>query len=275
MKSSPEAPEQAPIETGPNYEMGTNVTIRIDLLRHPEKEYNGGHLTEDGKKALTAKLNAEFQDGEFDTVKCYASPLMRGQESMAPIQEFLDEHGIKTITRTKTELAGRATEMGKGLKDALGPLLAAEDAKYVEVPDDNPERAAYEPANKDFETRANHLLLRDFFDKNYPDSPIGGREVGQEVDSLIQHIAEMAAKMNSGSKVKFVLISHSGVVEYLTKLLYLQNHSDLKPEEVTADMIGGLMNYMEGPQISITSDEAGKQKAVLRLKDMILDYELK
>lgn len=269
-----ETPKPNPIESPLTPERGVNVKVVIDLLRHPEKEYATGKLTEAGKAELTKKLNEEFTEGDFDTVKCYVSPLNRGQESMEPIGDFLRENGIETVTRTKNELAGRATEIGAGVKPALTELIKQENASFIETADDNPDRPSHEPHSKDFETAANEILIRDFFDQKFPDSSIGGKEIGGEIDNLIKHLAELAQKMNSGSKVKFVLISHSGVIEHFIKLVYLKNHPELEPKDVKVSDIGGLMDYMNGPQISINSDESGELKATIQFKDMVLDYQL-
>ncbi len=268
-----EGPTSNRAESTVNLERGANVTIRIDLLRHPEKDYATGKLTEAGKEALLEKLNDEYTEGEFDTVKCYVSPLSRGQESMEPIGQFLNENGISTVTRTRDQLSGRATEIGKGLKSAMTELIQQEDAT-LEIPREDPTRPAYEPSSKDFETASNHILIRDFFDQKFPDSSISGQDMGQEIDTLIKHLAKLASKMRAESKVKFVLISHSGVVEHFIKLAYLKSHPELKPNEVGVGDVGGLLSYMDGPQISITSDKSGKQAAKIQFKDVILDYEL-
>lgn len=269
-----ENPIPNPIESLVTPERGAKVTVVIDLLRHPEKEYATGKLTEAGKAELRERLNREYTEGDFDTVKCYVSPLNRGQESMEPIGDFLKENGIETVTRSKKELAGRASEVGLGLKPAITELIKKENEYFVETTDEDLDRPSYEPHSKDFETSANEILIRDFFDQKFPDSSIGGKEVGEEIDSLIKHLAELAQKMNSGSKVKFVLISHSGVIEHFIKLVYLKNHPEVEPKDVKVADIGGLMDYMSGPQISINSDESGKQKASIQFKDMVLDYEL-
>lgn len=269
-----ENPTPNPIESPLTPERGVNIRVVIDLLRHPEKEYATGKLTEAGKAALAEKLNQEYAEGDFDTVKCYVSPLNRGQESMEPIGDFLRENAIETVTRTKKELMGRATEIGAGIKPALTDLVKKENESFIVTEDNNPNRPDYEPHSQEFETAANEILVRDFFDQKFPDSPIGGKEIGGEVDSFIKHLAELAEKMNSGSKVKFVLISHSGVIEHFIKLVYLKNHPELEPKDVKVADIGGLMDYMSGPQISINSDESGKQKATIQFKDMVLDYDL-
>ncbi len=262
------------IESHLTPERGANIRVVIDLLRHPEKEYATGKLTEAGKADLAEKLNREYSEGDFDTVKCYVSPLSRGQESVEPIGEFLRENGIHTVTRTKDQLSGRATEVGPGFKPAVTELIKQQNDLLVETADEDSDRAAHEPHSKDFETAANEILIRDFFDQKFPDSPIGGREIGGEVDGLVRHLAELAERMKSGSRVKFVLISHSGVIEQFIKLVYLKNHPELEPKEVKVSDMGGLMDYMSGPQIFIDSDESGRQKARIQFKDMTLDYDL-
>ncbi len=40
------------------------------------------------------------------------------------------------------------------------------------------------------------------------------------------------------------------------------------------NMVGGLIDYMSGPRIIITSDATGKQSATFRFKDLSLEYAL-
>ncbi len=253
---------------------GRNVTLVIDLIRHPEKDYATGNLTESGKKSLVEKLQQEYSDSEqsFDIVKCYVSPLKRGQQAMEPLSQFLRENDIHTTIRTKDELVGGMTvyssETDKVMDDILRARRLLEDNTVIEKKD------ALEPSSKDEETLKNEILIREFFNKEFPKLSLKGEDVGKELDGLMRHFVKMAQRFHSGSKVKMVLIGHSGVTEYLTKLIYLKNHPELKPEEVGVEEIGGLLDYMSGPRITMVSDDFGKQKATFEFKDLSLEYPL-
>jgi predicted SnoaL-like aldol condensation-catalyzing enzyme len=134
---------------------------------------------------------------------------------------------------------------------------------------------AMEPVSKDEESIKNEILIQEFFDKKFPEGELKGEDVAYTLDSLMQHFAQMAQRFRSDSKVKLVVIGHSGIVEYLTKLIFLKNHPEMKSENVGVEQIGGLINYMEGPKITIISDANGKQVANFKFKDLNLDYEIK
>lgn len=259
-------------------EKGANVTISIDLIRHPEKDHSTGKLTEEGKEAFYQKLKDELGEGQnYDMVKFYVSPLPRGQEAKESIQRFKDETKNDTSIRNRDQLVGRFQEVsGTDFKKGMTELLEQEEQMTREEIEAMRERdatiPAYEPANKDFETKSNEMLIRDFFDKKFPGAEFTGREHGEAIKDLIDHFAELAERLKSDSKVKLVLVSHSGVIEYLTKLIYLQNNPDVDPTTIDIAKIGGLVDFSEGPEINITSDEVGQQKIDFIFKDLRLEY---
>ena len=96
--------------------------------------------------------------------------------------------------------------------------------------------------------------------------------MGESIKNLIDHFSEMASRLKSDSKVRLVLVGHSGVIEHFTKYVYLQNHPEIRPEDVDAETIGGLVNFGEGPEITIQSNEAGDQIIGLKFKNLTLTY---
>ena len=252
---------------------GRGVTLEVDLIRHSEKDYATGNLMTEGKQALVAKLRNEYASSEkaFDTVKCYVSPLKRGQQAREPLSQLLREIGVPTTIRTKQELLGQMDRYSDATDKALDWILQARglsDAGELNKTD------ALEPVSKDEESLKNEILLEEFFDKEFPESDLKGTDVALEQDALIRHFAEMATRLYSGSRVKLIIVGHSGIIEYLTKLIYIKNHPDVKSEDVSMDMIGGLIDYMSGPRITITSDATGKQSAMFRFKELSLEYAL-
>lgn len=255
-------------------EFGRNVTLVIDLIRHPEKDYATGNLTEAGKRAFVEKLQAEYNDPDntFDTIKGYVSPLKRGQQAMEPLEQFLKENGIATTIRTKHELLAHMDQYGAETDQAMDALVKEQTGQDVSAT--QLKKDALEPASKDEETLKNEILIRDFFDREFPKITLKGEDAGKELDGLIQHFAQMAARFYSESKMKIVAVGHSGIIEYLTKLIYLKNHPERIAGEVGAEELGGLLEYMNGPEITITSDNKGTQAATFKFKDLHLDYPL-
>lgn len=251
---------------------GRNITLVVDLIRHPEKDYATGNLKDTGKEAFVQKLRGEYADEQFDTIKGYVSSLKRGQQTIEPLSEFLEENGIDTTIRTKNELVGRMDQYSSKTDVALDEILRERNLLDIgkQQKDD-----ALEPVSKDEETLKNEILIQEFFDKEFPESSLKGEDVAQELDSLIQHFSKMSKRFLSDSKVKIIAVGHSGIIEYLTKLIYLQNHPEITPEDVSVEKIGGLLDYMSGPRITISSDESGKQTAKFEYKDLSLEYALK
>lgn len=251
---------------------GANVTMVVDLMRHPEKDYATGNLTEAGKAALVKKLDEEYSDQDFDTVKGYVSPHKRAQQAMEPLSQFLEENDIDTSTRTKKVLFGSLGAKYTTKTDKALDKILEERGQVSETGVEK--KDAVEPVSKDSEKAKNELLIQEFFDKEFPMTDLKGEDVGKELDELMQHFAQMAKRFYSESKVKIIAISHGGIIEYLTKLIYLKNHPEVKSSDVSAEQIGGLLTYMEGPRITIKSDESGKQTGTLEFKELNLDFPI-
>jgi hypothetical protein len=264
--------------TPESIEKGINVNVSIDLIRHPEKDPATGKLTQNGKDAFFAQLNSDLGDGkEYDIVKFYVSPLSRGQEAKESINRFMEVSGVNTSIRDGKELVGKFQDVGSEFKEAITSILEQKGQLTKEQVDAIRERdtiiPAHEPASKDFETKTNELLLSEFFDTIIPGTSFTGKEHAEVLKGLIDHFSELTSRLKSGSKVKLVLVSHSGVIEYLTKYVYLQNHPELKAGDVGVDDIGGLVDFSQGPEINISSDDKGEKKISFKFKNLDLVYD--
>jgi len=271
--------EEKSAEQEQTLERGANVTVSIDLIRHPEKDPKTGKLTEAGKEAFFAQLQKLWDENsdQYDTIKFYVSPLPRGQEAKEPIATFLEINAVPTTIRNKQELAGKALEIGPSFKAEMAKILEREDAltqaQIEEMRLRDTSVPLYEPTSKDAETKTNEILIRDFFDKEFPASTFTGREMGESIGDVVEHFSKMASRLKSNSKVKLILVGHSGVIEHFTKQVYLQNNPDIKPEAVDVQKIGGLLEFGEGPEISIHSNGGGEKVINLKFKDLDLEYK--
>lgn len=260
-------------------ERGANVIVSIDLIRHPEKDPKTGKLTEAGKGAFFAQLQKLWEENsdQYDTIKFYVSPLSRGQEAKEPIGKFLEVNAIPTTVRNKEELVGRMKDIGPGFKVEMTKILEEQNLLSAQQLEEVRQRdatiSATEPATKDFETQTNELLIRDYFDKPLPASSISGEELGEPVGDLIYHFSKMASRLKSNSRVKLILIGHSGITEHFIKKVFLQNHPEMKPEEAGVAQIGGLLEFGEGPEILIRSDDGGEKAVNLKFKDLDMKYQ--
>jgi hypothetical protein len=167
-------------------------------------------------------------------------------------------------------------DIGPNFKTEMTKILEEEqlltEQQLAEVRQRDAVISASEPASKDFETQTNELLIRDYFNKPFPASSFTGKDMGESVKSLVDHFSRMTKHLLSNSKVKLVLVGHSGIVEHFIKYVYLQNHPEVKPEDVDVETIGGLVGFGEGPEITIRSDETGKQAIDLKFKNLTLTY---
>lgn len=260
-------------------ERGSNVTVSIDLIRHPEKDPKTGKLTEAGKEEFFTQLQKLWDENsdQYDTIKFYVSPLSRGQEAKEPIGRFLEVNAIPTTVRNKEELVGRMKDIGPDFKAEMTKILEEQDlltaSQLAEVKQRDATISAHEPATKDFETQTNELLIRDYFDKPLPASSISGKELGEPIGDLIHHFSKMASRLKSNSRVKLILVGHSGITEHFIKQVYLQNNPDSIPETVDVQKIGGLLEFGKGPEILIHTDGAGENAINLKFKDLDLEYK--
>lgn len=271
MGSLLEIPRQEVREIG---KFGKNVVVDIDLLRHPAKDPQTGDLTEQGKRDFLDKLNTEY-DPSFTIYKFYLSPHKRPQQLKETLQSFLEKKGISTTIRNKDKLLSYMQGLTLQTQAAiLGELVARgvlseEDSQYIR--EKNKDIPAYEPATRAFEEAGNRMLIEEFFEQNFPNSEFSGRDIGQDIARLVQHFRVLTSRLHSGSKVKIILIGHSGVIEHFLKLMYIQRHPEVLSKTVDVARMGGLLEPMEGPNIIITSNSSGKQTAQLKFRGQEID----
>lgn len=168
-------------------EYGANVEIDIELIRHPEKNPETGDITEKGKEEFLNKLEGNY-DSEYEVYKFYLSPHKRPQQTRETIQKFLDEKNIKTKIRDKKELLG-------GFSEKEG-------------------ETSYEPKSEEDEKMGNKLMIEKFFDEYVPETDIKGENIGLEIKELVDHFRKLASRLRSNSKVKIILVGHSGIIEH-------------------------------------------------------------
>ena len=272
------------VEKEKSRERGANVLVDIDLIRHPEKDTYTGELSEEGKEVFLQNLIKDFKEGEeYDTIKFYVSPLPRGQQSKEPITSFLEMSGVPTKIRDRVELISRTRDITPKFKEEITKILEErkmldqEELQRVEQIEESRKKdgnyASYEPATKDFEIKANELLIKDYFNKNFPSVSFNGEDMARGIKDLIDHFAEMSSKLKSNSRVKLVLVGHSGIIEHFIKYIYLQNHPEVDPKDVDVETLGGLLKFGEGPRITIQTNQEGELKIGLEFKNLELEYQ--
>ena len=253
---------------------GRNVTTVIYLKRHCRKDYATGNLSPEGKQALLESLLAEHaatEADQFDIVECCTSPLKRGQQAKEVLAQFLLAIGMPTTVETKEELRGLMDRYTGVTDEALNHMLVARGLLGEAV---TGKADAFEPESEIEEREANRILLVEYFDQTFPEGDLKGIDVANELDSLVRQFAIESRGCPSGNKVKKIAIGHSGIYEYLTKLVYLQNHPDIRSEDVSLEMIGGLIAYLGSIRITIATDVNGTFSGLLEYKHLSLRYDL-
>ncbi len=234
--------------------MARSTTIL--LLRHPEKDTATGNLTGAGKNSLLRQLQDTWREGEYDSLRLYASPLPRGQQCIPVLERFATSIGLSCAVITEPRLYGLGHLMdGKALKDWLNPILGTTDAMVTDG------RPSIEPSSQDFEVRGNTYLIRHYYDKPCPGFPHTRREHGAPIGEMVRDIARLPP---TGARTLVVVIGHSGIIEDWLKSVYLDNHPDITDSTtVGVEDLGGLLDFGEGPTITITHDGNGRPTARL------------
>ncbi len=235
--------------------MATRTTT-ILLLRHPEKDPATGNLKGSGKNTLHDFLTTLWRIGGFDSLKLLVSPLPRGQQSISVLERFTRTIVITCTVSTSPLLQGLADRIdGEAMIAELNQQLGT---AVTAVTDGRPK---YEPPSADFEKQGNHLLIKEYYDQEFPGCPFTRREHGAQIGEMVRTVAR---EEPIGEKTLVVAISHSGVVEDWLKTVYLENHPNITDAtKVGAKELGGLLGFCEGPMITITYDSDGEASAIL------------
>lgn len=219
------------------------ISDKVLLLRHPEKD-PGGNVTEVGLQALHDELVEIWNCGDYDSLRLCVSNHKRGQQCGPTLKQFAASVDADYTFETSTLLCGLMNYIDISvMNDHLETQLGRE---YTEA-------------------AATSLLVKEHFDMLLPGALFTGREHANGLRRFLRAIAR--DRPNTGNRL-VVAISHSGVIEYWMKTVFLENNPGTAPKHVGVEDLGGLLDFCEGPTITITHGENGHVEATLSRRQL-------
>lgn len=211
----------------------TQGSDTVLLWRHPEKGPDG-NVTAAGLEALHDKLGNEWRGGGFNSLRLFVSDHKRGVQCIPTLQKFAEAIGVASPVTTSPLLLGLANQIDTAALDTF--LTGALGEGYTEA-------------------AATSLLLTEYFDRPLPGATFTGREHATTIHEFMKGIARSKSPTN---RRLTVAISHSGVIEYWLKRVYLENRSFVNDSRtVTVENTGGLVDFLQGPRVEIERDQTG------------------
>ncbi|MCI0618752.1 histidine phosphatase family protein [bacterium] len=204
---------------------GRNVEVHILFTRHGEKN-ESGNLTPKGREQ--AHIAGESMEKK-DAIKGDVAPIQRVIDTVDSIVRAAP-HDKKMNIRTRTELG------------------------YQASPDFVRQFRSIEAQGGD--TAPQWFL--DFGEERPDQSTLSPHEVAEQLASLVEHYAELAKRLYSGSKIDWVLGTQQALPEALLKEVLLRTEDDTKISGFqNLAEIGGALRFAEMIDFEIKTDNDG------------------
>ncbi|TSC79329.1 MAG: Uncharacterized protein G01um101418_995 [Parcubacteria group bacterium Gr01-1014_18] len=205
---------------------GRNVEIHAIFTRHAEKDETG-NLTQEGKEQ--ARIAGESLEKK-DAIKADIAPVQRVIDTVDSIVKSAP-HDKKMNIRTRTELGYQASP------DFVKKFRSIETQGGDAAPQ----------------------WFLDFGEKRPDQSTLSPHEVAEQLASLVEHYAELAKRLYSGSKVDWILGTQQALPEALLKevLLRTENDKQVAGFQNLAE-IGGALRFAEMIDFEIKTDNNGE-----------------
>lgn len=243
--------------------------IEIYLRRHPEKVAGTGELTVSGLQEFFTYLMKKAAE-DADQILVYLTPHEKRGKPLARIVEAVRLLYPRVHRpRLCRELFGRFSEFTQADRDALDKAILKHKKKKPLVKGAD----LYEPRSSEEERIMVSAVIQRYWDRPMA-GPTGltGREIGAEIQKFVDGVIALSGNFASNSTTSVIAISHSGIIEHFTKLVYLANNPHLDPQQVSADDLGGLVPFLDGPILSVTEEEDGTQFVSFNYKKLNLVY---
>ncbi|HBP00729.1 MAG: hypothetical protein UY41_C0035G0005 [Candidatus Moranbacteria bacterium GW2011_GWE1_49_15] len=213
---------------------GENVEIIIDLIRHAKKDGFDGPLSPEGEKDSVGfgdSLRQEFPDS--DGVKVMHSGIDRAEKTGKLIRG--DDESFKLRKRSNLGSVGK---ISRAYIDALTQKVNERNGDETQI--------IQEYLEIDFER---------------PDvDTLSSREISADLATQILRIIKMSGRLENNSKVNFVLVSHSGILEhFLVDILKKEREGFLQE-------IGGTVNFLEGARMAIRRNDKNDVSIVFKFR---------
>lgn len=247
------------------------MTRRVDfrLLRHPQKVFGTGELTQAGHDTFKTLLLRVARE-DYDLVYVYLTPHPKRGRPLLPIATTIAGTSRKFVKpRICAELYGRFNEFSPADSTATWQAILQREI----APAKRDEPGLYEPWSEEEEALITSTLVHKHWDVPLP-GPIGlsGRDIGREIQAVVDYVVTNMRDWPPDCKILLLAISHSGIIEQFIKLVYLANKQEKNAQEVTVDDIGGLVDFLEGPTLRISQTGHSHPTVQLVYKDLLLQY---
>lgn len=242
---------------------GNDVFLRLTFMRHAEKDVLG-KITETGKETAREKGESIVENEEqFDAYKVYHSKLsplnkkhaMRAEETAKALDEGIKNEGLPQTQFNRRPLRELLSDkILKTSDEFMQKLLRAEEEPGVEI--DNKEEASLS------------YYLDNFFDERPDKDTASMKEVGEKILKVVEHFIEFSGHLKNGSKVHILLISHSGMIEPMLKLLlkkYQAEKGDI--QDISLADLGGAMKFLEELKFDILREDKENYTIKLNFRD--------
>jgi broad specificity phosphatase PhoE len=250
-------------------EKGKNCLLKISFLRHAHKEqmdpHESGVISQSGLSEKGKASSLELGKGKpvEENIKTYVSRMERAQETAENLLLGVDEkEKAPNIKETKIRSQLDAPHFSSGFIEKYRTHFLPKPDNFETLSLDEKEKII-----EDMESPAVDYWL-EMWDKKFDQETESAKEVAERMAYYFSRFDKMIDKLNSGSKVELLNITHRTTTEPFLKAC-------LKPSINNIQEIGGPLELLEGFEIFISTDSDGKKiyKAILRNKEYEIDLE--
>lgn len=250
-------------------ERGEDITIRVVVVRHGEKEYDPNDpntgLTFDGE--WDAKVYGQARP-RVDAIKGYSSSTERTDDTRDNIaQESLTEKKLRP--RNRDDLVFHYDPNGQFIKD----VMRIKQEIVGPHPENLTEEEMLKRSNEAVRAQTDHYLS---FGDQRPDSgTYSPAETAASIAHLLEHYKNMSKRLNSGSDVDLINATHDfNISAFLSQVLVREVDGERVVGFDSMDDIGGGIEYTEAFEVTI--ERCGGQdtmKLIFRDKECEIDEQ--
>lgn len=247
---------------------GNDVFLRLTLMRHAEKNPEG-KITESGREEAREKGETMVSGREqFDAYKVYHS-------KPSPINK---KHALRAEETAKALDEGIKSGEGPESQFHRRPLRGLLSDKILTTSDEFMQRLLHAEEESGLQTSEEKegvslsYYLDNFFDERPDRDTASMKEVGEEILGIVSHFIELSKHLKNGSRVNIMLVSHSGMIEPMLKLLLKEHYEKSgQTQDVTLRDLGGAMKFLEEVRFDINRENTRDYSVTLNFRDKSLN----
>lgn len=242
---------------------GNDVFLRLTFMRHAEKDVSG-EVTAMGKEAAREKGKFTIENEyRFDAYKVYhskPSPLnrkhaLRAEETAKALDEGIKSGGFPQAQFHRRPLSELLSDKLLKMSDEfMQKLLRVEEESGAETNDKEEVSLSY--------------YLDNFFNERPDRGTASMREVGEEILGVIEHFIDLSGHLKNKSTVNIMLVSHSGMIEPMLKLLLKKQQAEKESaQDISLRDLGGAMKFLEEVKLDILRKDKENYSVTLSFRD--------